>query len=69
MLFLLGKRIINTFSGIMDYMNTHGVYIPSFSFEDGISTSFYSITDIMIGVGLPILLIAVITKWVIDIFT
>lgn len=56
----LGNRIITAFGDMMNFMNTHGIEITG---------DFYSILDIIMGVGLPVLIIGIITAWVIDIFT
>lgn len=67
-LILLGERILKTFGSIMDFMSTEALKVQYFS-EGTLVTEYYTLMDLMIGAGLPILIIVVGLKWTIDIFT
>lgn len=62
----LGNKIYATFTNIVTWMQTKGVKIPLYGiFEEW---EWISLFDVITTYGLTIILGAIITKWVVDMF-
>lgn len=57
-LFSLGSRILETFSNMVNFMNTNGAYING---------QFFTITEFLVGGGLTVLMIFIVIKFVVSI--